>query len=71
MGGAPDNRAGTGGRPDTQRGADGAPGSTANGGGASGGTEDGATGPASSDLPAGLTPPPSGRRLLGRRNKKR
>jgi len=71
VGGAPDNRAGTGGRPDTQRGADGAPGSTANGGGASGGTEDGATGPASSDLPAGLTPPPSGRRLLGRRNKKR
>src|SRR5436309_1422460 len=55
VGGAPDNRAGTGGRPDTQRGADGAPGSTANGGGASGGTEDGATGPASSDLPAGLT----------------
>jgi signal recognition particle subunit SRP54 len=68
---APDSRSGTGGAPDTQRGADGAPGSTANGGGASGGTEDGAPGLASSDLPAGPTPPPSGRRLLGRRNKKR
>jgi signal recognition particle subunit SRP54 len=70
-GGAPGSRPGTGGMPDTQRGADGAPGSTANGGGASSGTEDGAPGLASDDLPAGLTPPPSGRRLLGRRNKKR
>jgi signal recognition particle subunit SRP54 len=70
-GGAPDSRPGTGGTPDTQRGADGAPGSTANGGGASGGTEDGAPGVASTDVPAGLTPPPSGRRLLGRKNKKR
>jgi signal recognition particle subunit SRP54 len=70
-GGARDGRPDTGGTPDSQPGADGAPGSTANGGGASGGTEDGAPGLASSDLPAGLAPPPSGRRLLGRKNKKR
>ena len=68
----PDSRPATGGAPDTQRGADGAPGSAANGGAASAdGTEDGAPGLASNDLPAGFTPPPSGRRLLGRKNKKR
>jgi hypothetical protein len=44
------------------------PASTANGGGAnSDGTEDGAA----TDLPAGFTPPSGGRRLLGRKNKKR
>jgi hypothetical protein len=69
--GVPGSRPGTGGTPDTQRGADGAPGGAANGGGASGGAGDGAPGLASSDLPAGLTPPPGGRRLLGRKNKKR
>ena len=79
VGGAPDGRPGTGtpdgrpgaGTPDGRPGAEVAPGSTANGGGTSGGTEDGAPGVASSDLPAGLTPPPGGRRLLGRKNKKR
>jgi Signal peptide binding domain/SRP54-type protein, GTPase domain len=70
---AADNQPATGGAPDGQRGGNVAPGSTANGGGSkSGGADEGPPGGAASDLPAGLTPPPSGRgRLLGRRNKKR
>jgi signal recognition particle subunit SRP54 len=67
-GGAPDGRPGASGTSDSQRGDNIAPASTANGGGAkSGDAEDGA----STDLPAGFTPPSGGRRLLGRRNKKR
>ena len=70
--GAPDDRPGTTGPPDGQRGDNVAPGSTANGGGANSAADDGASGLASNDLPAGFTPPPSGRgRLLGRKNKKR
>jgi signal recognition particle subunit SRP54 len=74
--GAADSRPGTGGPPDGQHGDNVAPGrspgSTANGGGANSGADDGASDLTSNDLPAGFTPPPSGRgRLLGRKNKKR
>jgi hypothetical protein len=53
--------------------ADGGSSSGANSGGANrAGADDGASGPASNDLPAGLTTPSGGRgRLLGRKGKKK
>ncbi len=50
-----------------------APGAGAAGGtgAANGAADDAAPGLASSDLPAGFTPPPGGRRFLGRKDKKR